>query len=68
MDNRNILQQYHQKLQLHAAQNEIVIIPVMFSTRFPIIRSISALDEPPPPPEPNPLGRVIIDYTNSESF
>ena len=61
MDNRSILLQYQQNVANHAAQNEIVIIPVMFSTRFPIIRSTSALDDPPPPPEPNPLGRVIME-------
>jgi len=36
-----------------------VMMPVMFSTRLPIIFSTSALDAPPEPPEPNPFGRVI---------
>jgi hypothetical protein len=47
---------------------ERVIIPVMFSTRLPIIRSTSALPAPPPPAEPNPFGKVIWDYTIQNTF
>jgi hypothetical protein len=35
------------------------MMPVIFSTRLPIILSMSALPAPPAP-EPNPFGKVMV--------
>jgi hypothetical protein len=66
-DIQNILLQYHQMLRA-MLRYEAVIIPVMFSTRRPIIFSTSAEPAPPPPPEPNPFGSVILNIHPAESF